>query len=63
MISHRNGGRVGWFNMKLARNLQPTKESAMFMPLFMLFSDPDGLKFVDLGDAGRAIFGAGANLF
>lgn len=35
----------------------------MFMPLFMLFSDPDGLKFVDLGDAGRAIFGTGANLF
>lgn len=35
----------------------------MFRPFFMLFSDPDGFKFFDLGDTGRALFDAGSNLF
>ncbi|MBB3097281.1 hypothetical protein FHR83_004956 [Actinoplanes campanulatus] len=35
----------------------------MFMPILMLFSDPDGLKFADLGDLGRYVFGTGGNVF
>ncbi|GAA0416838.1 hypothetical protein Aca07nite_08390 [Actinoplanes capillaceus] len=49
--------------MRLSRNFQSTKESAMFKPFFILFSGPDGPKFFDLGDTGRAILDAGSNLF